>query len=110
MSLNEHQKDYVRYLDSLPPEEKCGCGWYTTQECRHICSKASQRPEDKLYMQAYQEGRKDALNRALRLVDSGIRDHLDYAKTAPPELQGYHKSAILVLNAIRNRIGNSGYV
>ena len=33
MSLNEHQKDYCRYLGTLTPEAKCWCGWYRAEEC-----------------------------------------------------------------------------
>lgn len=31
--LNEHQMAEVRYLNSLPPESKCWCGWYRVGEC-----------------------------------------------------------------------------
>lgn len=33
MSLNRDQEDYVRYLASLPPEQKCECRWYRRGEC-----------------------------------------------------------------------------
>lgn len=33
MSLNEDQKDYVRYLATVPAEKKCWCAWYMADEC-----------------------------------------------------------------------------
>lgn len=31
--LNEEQQSWVRYLNSLPPEKKCECGWNRRGEC-----------------------------------------------------------------------------
>lgn len=39
MSLNEHQKDYCRYLDTLAPEALCWCGWYRKEECWSGCER-----------------------------------------------------------------------
>lgn len=33
MSLNEDQKDYMRYLATVPAEKRCYCGWYMANEC-----------------------------------------------------------------------------
>lgn len=112
MSLNEDQQDYVRYLNSLPPEAKCGCGWYTTSECRHVCppKSPSQRPEDKLYMEAFQEGRKVERDRTNRIIDSDIRDHRRYAKDDPPDRDRYRTGALNTLHALRRDINDRGRV
>jgi hypothetical protein len=31
--FNEYQVAEARYLNSLPPEKKCWCGWYRFGEC-----------------------------------------------------------------------------
>jgi DnaJ-class molecular chaperone len=33
MSFNDDQIDYMRYLATVPPAEKCYCGWYMAAEC-----------------------------------------------------------------------------
>ena len=33
MSLNDDQRDYMRYLATLAPETKCYCGWYMANDC-----------------------------------------------------------------------------
>jgi hypothetical protein len=44
--LNEDQQDWVDYITSNP-DIRCGCGWYTKNECWTICnSKEKQRPEE----------------------------------------------------------------
>lgn len=112
MSLNEEQEDYVRYLNGLPPEAKCGCGWYTTSECRHICppKSPSQRPEDRLYMKAYQEGRKVERERANRIIDGSIRDQRRYAKDDPPERCERRTGWLNALHAVRSDINDRGRV
>ena len=34
MSLNDDQKDYMKSLGKISPEELCDCGWYRVNECR----------------------------------------------------------------------------
>ena len=37
MSLfNSEQRDYMRYLASLPREAKCDCGWALRGQCRSV--------------------------------------------------------------------------
>ncbi len=31
--FNEGQKDYMRWLGTLDPKDKCWCGWYRFGEC-----------------------------------------------------------------------------
>lgn len=31
--LNDDQKEWLRYLASLPRDKICPCGWYTREEC-----------------------------------------------------------------------------
>lgn len=40
MALNEDQKDYCRFLGTIPPEQKCWCGWYRKEECGSWCNRA----------------------------------------------------------------------
>lgn len=35
--FNAHQRDYMKYLATLPPEEKCACGWSKRGECFGVC-------------------------------------------------------------------------
>ena len=35
VSLNEEQKDYMRYLATVPAEKKCWCAWFRADECPH---------------------------------------------------------------------------
>jgi len=37
--FNQEQKEYMKYLASLPPETKCWCGWYTLEKCPNNCPK-----------------------------------------------------------------------
>ena len=40
---NEEQKGHMRYLASLPKEEKCDCGWYKRGECFSSCYKFKEK-------------------------------------------------------------------
>lgn len=31
--LNDDQRDYMRYLATVPAEKKCWCAWYMAGEC-----------------------------------------------------------------------------
>ena len=33
MSFNDEQISYMKYLATVPPEQKCYCGWYMADEC-----------------------------------------------------------------------------
>ena len=33
--LNSDQRSYMEYINSLPPESRCYCGWYKLGECYH---------------------------------------------------------------------------
>lgn len=33
--FNSEQLGWMQYLSSLPPEEKCHCGWFRKGECPH---------------------------------------------------------------------------
>jgi len=33
--FNEDQRDYLKYLHSLPAEQRCWCGWYPLGKCPH---------------------------------------------------------------------------
>jgi hypothetical protein len=36
--FNSHQREWMAYLASLPPEAKCACGWHRKGEC-HNCNR-----------------------------------------------------------------------
>jgi hypothetical protein len=36
--FNEDQQAYIEYLATIPPEQKCWCGWYKVNECPHCPS------------------------------------------------------------------------
>lgn len=47
--FNEEQLDYMQFLNSLPPEEKCPCGWYQLKDidsCTRCSASARQREEE----------------------------------------------------------------
>lgn len=33
--FNADQLDYLRYIESIAPEQRCYCGWYLLGECPH---------------------------------------------------------------------------
>lgn len=40
MSLNRHQREYIRELNQRPRELLCWCGWYAANECGSWCDKS----------------------------------------------------------------------
>jgi hypothetical protein len=49
MSLNEEQKDYMRYLATVPAAKKCWCAWYMADECPNCKGRGTL--EDRLKVQ-----------------------------------------------------------
>lgn len=41
MSLNDDQIDWVRHLATIPPAERCYCGWNPIGKCYHCPPEAS---------------------------------------------------------------------
>lgn len=39
--FNSYQQDYMKYLASLKPEEKCYCAWYRVGECYNCPKEAT---------------------------------------------------------------------
>lgn len=37
--FNSEQEDYIRSLNSMPPETRCWCGWYALGKCYNNCPK-----------------------------------------------------------------------
>jgi len=35
--LNSEQEAHLQYLKSIPPAERCWCGWYRLGECMNKC-------------------------------------------------------------------------
>jgi hypothetical protein len=40
MALNDHQREYMQFLDKQPLESRCWCGWYLVAECGRWCSRS----------------------------------------------------------------------
>lgn len=40
MSLNREQREYVKYLHTLPLDALCWCGWYPVAECGKWCERS----------------------------------------------------------------------
>lgn len=36
--FNQEQQDYMRYLASIPREQRCACGWARRGECDGLCA------------------------------------------------------------------------
>lgn len=39
MALNDSQREYVKFLHTLMPEQLCWCGWYPVDECGKWCER-----------------------------------------------------------------------
>lgn len=87
--LNSEQQDYVECLNKLPADQKCGCGWFTRDECIRVHCNGGARPEDaeaskwfKLGVKQAQERHTKKLNATLdRLVTTFGSACSDYATT-----------------------------
>lgn len=61
--LNSEQREYVEYLKNLPAEQKCGCGWFTRDECIRVHCNGGARPEDAEARKWFQLGVKQTKER-----------------------------------------------
>ncbi len=70
MSLNQEQKDHLKYLATLSPDEKCGCGWFSAKDCRVSCHHPNQSHAlDTAFRDGYSKGKQRERERCLKIID-----------------------------------------
>ncbi len=70
MSLNQEQKDHLKYLATLSPDEKCGCGWFSAKECRISCPHPdSAHALDAAFRDGYFKGKQRERERCVKIID-----------------------------------------
>lgn len=82
--LNREQREYVEYLNSLPVDQKCGCGWYTREDCIKVHCNGGARPEDAEAAKWFKLGVQQTQTRYMKKLD-GVLDRLvkDYGSALP---------------------------
>ena len=102
MSLNSEQQEYVEYLNTLPSEQKCGCGWFTREECITIHCNGGARPEDAEAAKWYKLGFKTARDRFKRKLNNVLDNLVKNFGSAHPNYEETKKTTSLFSYYIKN--------
>ncbi len=70
MLLNQEQTEHLKYIASLTPEERCGCGWFSAKDCRVSCQHPNQAHAlDTAFREGYTKGKQRERERCVKIID-----------------------------------------